>query len=172
MGPNGETLPVGEQGELWTRGYSVMQGYWDDASKTGTAIVDGWMQTGDIAVIDAEGYCDITGRVKDMILRGGENIYPREVEDFLFTHDQIAQAQVFGIPDEKYGEAVCVWIVPAVDAQLTPEDIRAFCKANIAHFKVPAHVRIKAELPMTVTGKPQKFIMRDEMVKELEAAAT
>ncbi|WP_370232412.1 AMP-binding protein [Cognatishimia sp.] len=172
VGKDGQTLPVGQQGELWTRGYSVMQGSWNDADKTNGAITeDGWMQTGDLAVIDAEGYCDITGRVKDMILRGGENIYPREIEDFLFTHDQIAQAQVFGIPDEKFGELVCAWIVPVQDAALTDEDVRAFCKENIAHFKVPAHIRIKDALPMTVTGKPQKFIMRDEMVQELDGSA-
>ena len=168
VGSDGQTLPIGVQGELWTYGYSVMQGYWNDDGKTSDAVTsDGWMQTGDLAVMDAEGYCDITGRVKDMILRGGENIYPREVEDFLFTHPDIAQAQVFGIPDEKYGELVCAWIVPNEGAVLTAEQVRVFCKEHIAHFKVPAHVRIKDALPMTVTGKPQKFIMRDEMINEL-----
>ena len=164
---DGRTLPVGQQGELCTKGYSVMQGYWADDEKTAGSIRDGWMQTGDLAVIDAEGYCDITGRVKDMIIRGGENIFPREVEDFLFTHPAIAQAQVFGISDEKFGEIVCAWVVPNEGAGISEEDVRAFCRDNIAHFKVPAHVRIKDALPMTVTGKPQKFIMRDDMEREL-----
>ncbi len=163
---SGRTLPVGEQGELLTRGYSVMQGYWNDDERTVESTRDGWMHTGDLAVIDSEGYCDITGRVKDMIIRGGENTYPREVEDFLFTHPGISQVQVFGIPDKKFGEVVCVWIVPS-DNSLTEEEVRAFCKERISHFKVPTHVRFKPELPMTATGKPQKFIMRDSMVDEL-----
>ncbi|MEM8824368.1 MAG: AMP-binding protein [Pseudomonadota bacterium] len=166
----GQTLPVGVQGELLTRGYSVMEGYWNDDEKTEEAIIDGWMHTGDLAIIDAEGYCDITGRVKDMIIRGGENIYPREVEDFLFTHPAVSQVQVFGIPDEKFGEVVCAWIV-AADDSASEEDIRAFCKERIAHFKVPTHIRFKDELPMTVTGKPQKFIMREEMVADLKREA-
>ncbi|WP_323766922.1 AMP-binding protein [Marinovum sp.] len=167
VGPDGQTMPIGTQGELWTRGYSVMKGYWNDAQKTRDAIVDGWMQTGDLAVIDAEGYCDITGRVKDMILRGGENIYPREIEDFLFTHPKIAQAQVFGLPDDTLGEVVCAWVVAGKGHDLTEEDVRSYCKERIAHFKVPAHIRIRESLPMTVTGKPQKFLMRDSMEAEL-----
>lgn len=163
----GATLPVGQQGELWTKGYSVMQGYWNDPAKTADSITaDGWMKTGDLAVIDAEGYCDITGRVKDMIIRGGENVYPREIEDFLFTHPKVALAQVFGIPDDTLGEVVCAWIVPS-DPSLRSDDIRDFCRANIAHYKVPLHIRMKEAFPMTVTGKPQKFIMRDEMCAEL-----
>lgn len=169
VGEDGQTLPVGEKGELLTRGYSVMEGYWNEPDKTAESVEDGWMHTGDLAVIDAEGYCDITGRVKDMILRGGENIYPREVEDFLFTHPAIAQAQVFGIPCGVMGELVCAWIVAAPGETLDPEEVRAFCKANIAHYKVPLHIRIKPDLPMTVTGKPQKFIMRNLMIEELEA---
>lgn len=166
----GKTVAVGVQGELWTRGYSVMQGYWNDPEKTAASITeDGWMKTGDLAVIDTEGYCDITGRVKDMIIRGGENIYPREVEDFLFTHEKIAQAQVFGIPDDRFGEVVCAWVVPS-DPSLTEAEVATFCTGKIAHFKVPAHIRIKEVLPMTVTGKPQKFIMRDEMQAELSTA--
>jgi fatty-acyl-CoA synthase len=168
---DGNLCPVGQQGELQTRGYSVMQGYWGEPEKTAQSIdSDGWMHTGDLGVIDEEGYCDITGRLKDMILRGGENIYPREIEEFLYTHPGVAQAQVFGIPDERLGEVVCAWIVAAEGAGVTPEDIRAFCKENIAHYKVPLHVRVKPELPMTVTGKPQKFVMRDEMIAELAAA--
>lgn len=165
----GQTVPVGTQGELLTRGYSVMREYWADPEKTAEAIQDGWMHTGDLATMDAAGYCDITGRVKDMVCRGGENVYPREVEDFLFTHPAVAQAQVFGIPDDKFGEIVCAWIVLHDGQALTEDDIRQYCRDNIAHFKVPAHVRFKAELPMTVTGKPQKFVMRDEMVAELQA---
>lgn len=168
---HGVTTPVGTQGELLTRGYSVMKGYWGDEEQSRASIdTDGWMHTGDLATIDEDGFCKITGRVKDMILRGGENIYPREIEEFLYTHPDIAQAQVFGIPDETLGEVVCAWIVLHSGAHLEPEDIRTFCKVNIAHYKVPVHVRFKAELPMTVTGKPQKFVMRDAMIKDLSAA--
>ncbi|MGC3938642.1 AMP-binding protein [Roseobacter sp. EG26] len=164
----GQTVPIGAQGELLTRGYSVMRGYWGEDAKTADSIdPDGWMHTGDLATLDAQGYCTITGRVKDMILRGGENIYPREIEEFLYTHPDIAQAQVFGIPNDTYGEIVCAWIVLHAGSKISPEDIRQFCKDNIAHFKVPAHVSIRDELPMTVTGKPQKFIMRDQMIAEL-----
>lgn len=166
--PDGTTADVGEQGELWTRGYSVMKGYWDEPERTAEAIdAEGWMHTGDLARIDAEGYCNITGRVKDMIVRGGENIYPREVEEFLYTHPDISQVQVFGIPDDRLGEIVAAWIVPKPGATPTAEDIREFCRDRIAHFKVPAVVRFRDELPMTVTGKPQKFIMRDAMIDEL-----
>ncbi|MEM6439102.1 MAG: AMP-binding protein [Pseudomonadota bacterium] len=168
----GGTVPIGVQGELLTRGYSVMQGYWDDAARTADAIQDGWMHTGDLAVFDADGYCDITGRVKDVIIRGGENIAPREVEEFLYTHPQVAQAQVFGIPDETLGEVVCAWIVAKDGARIDLKEIREFCRGRIAHFKVPKHVRIKSELPMTVTGKPQKFVMREEMVEELGGPPT
>jgi fatty-acyl-CoA synthase len=168
---HGDTVPVGTQGELLTRGYSVMREYWADPEKTADAIVDGWMHTGDLATMDSEGFCDITGRVKDMVCRGGENVYPREVEDFLFTHPGVAQAQVFGIPDNKFGEIVCAWIVLNADAGTTEDEIRQYCKENIAHFKVPTHIRFKPELPMTVTGKPQKFIMCEQMVAELNETA-
>ena len=164
----GATVPTGTQGELLTRGYSVMQGYWDDPEQTRTNIdTEGWMHTGDLATLDPDGYCAITGRVKDMILRGGENIYPREIEEFLYNHPDVSQVQVFGIPDAKFGEAVCAWIVPRQNATSTPSDLQAYCKENIAHFKVPAYIRFRNELPMTVTGKPQKFIMRDLMCQEL-----
>ncbi len=164
----GNTVGVGEQGELLTRGYSVMQSYWQDEEQTAGAIdADGWMHTGDLATLDEQGYCNITGRVKDMICRGGENIYPREVEEFLYTHASISQVQVFGIPDDKYGEITCAWIIPKGDVEVSEQEIIDFCKGQIAHFKVPAHVRFKQELPMTVTGKPQKFLMRDEMMAEL-----
>ncbi len=167
----GDVTPAGVQGELLTRGYSVMKGYWGEEEKTAASIdADGWMHSGDLAVIDAEGFCNITGRVKDMICRGGENIYPREVEEFLFTHPDIAQAQVFGVPDERLGEIACAWIVPQQGADLDEAAVKTFCRENIAHYKMPAHVRFKDELPMTVTGKPQKFIMSDLMAKELGVA--
>ncbi len=165
---NGKIVPVGEPGELCTRGYSVMRGYWDDDERTGESIdQSGWMHTGDLATIDEDGYCAIVGRVKDMLIRGGENIYPREVEEFLFTHPKVAEVQVFGVPDEKYGEEVCAWIVLKPDTSADEAEIREFCKGKIAHYKVPHYVRFKSELPMTVTGKPQKFIMQDAMIEEL-----
>lgn len=164
----GEMVPVGQSGELCTRGYSIMQGYWDDAEKTREAIdADGWMHTGDLATIDPEGYCNIVGRVKDMIIRGGENVYPREVEEYLYRHPKIAQVQVFGVPDKKYGEEIAAWVVVAPGQQLNEDEVKAFCQGQIAHYKVPRYVRVVTELPMTVTGKPQKFIMRDAMVEEL-----
>ncbi len=161
----GETVAVGQRGELLTRGYSVMKGYWNDEARTREAIVDGWMHTGDLATLDDEGFCAIVGRVKDMIIRGGENIYPREIEEFLHRHPSISQAQVFGIPDTRYGEQVCAWVIPERDADLRGEDVIEFCTGQIAHFKVPRHVRIVETLPMTVTGKPQKFVMRDWMIE-------
>jgi fatty-acyl-CoA synthase len=163
----GRTVPVGEPGELCTKGYSVMQGYWDDAAKTSEALIEGWMHTGDLATIDADGYCNIVGRVKDMLIRGGENVYPREVEEFLFRHPKVAQVQVFGVPDPKYGEEVCAWVVPKPGEACTEDEIRAFCRDQIAHYKVPRHVRFVPELPMTVTGKAQKFVMRAKMIEEL-----
>jgi len=163
----GQIVPMGAQGELCTRGYSVMKGYWDDAERTAEAIRDGWMHTGDLAVFDTEGFCSITGRVKDMIIRGGENIYPREIEEFLFGHPDVSEAQVFGIPDPRLGEEVCAWVIPQQGSGLAEEALRAHCQGQIAHFKVPRHIRIVDELPMTITGKPQKFIMRDRMIEEL-----
>jgi len=165
---DGSLANVGEQGQLLTRGYSVMCGYWGEPERTDEAVdAEGWMHTGDLARIDHEGYCNITGRVKDMILRGGENIYPREIEEFLYTHPDVSQVQVFGIPDHKYGEIVAAWIVPRTGTTPTEESIRDFCRDQIAHFKVPAVIRFRDELPMTVTGKPQKFVMRDAMIEEL-----
>ncbi|PBB90259.1 AMP-binding protein [Mesorhizobium sp. WSM3864] len=172
IGADGATVPVGEPGELCTRGYSVMKGYWDDAEKTREAIdADGWMHTGDLATIDAEGYCNIVGRVKDMVIRGGENVYPREVEEFLYRHPKIKEVQVFGIPDDKYGEEICAWIVLKPGQIATAEEIKAFCDGQIAHYKVPRYIRFRTELPMTVTGKPQKFLMREAMVEELGLVA-
>ncbi|MER9405427.1 AMP-binding protein [Mesorhizobium caraganae] len=164
----GATVAVGAPGELCTRGYSVMKGYWDDAEKTAEAIdSDGWMHTGDLATIDAEGYCNIVGRVKDMVIRGGENVYPREVEEFLYRHPKVKEVQVFGIPDTKYGEELCAWIVLKPGQIATEQEIRNFCAGQIAHYKIPRYIRFRTELPMTVTGKPQKFLMREAMVKEL-----
>ncbi|MFO7856042.1 MAG: AMP-binding protein [Paracoccaceae bacterium] len=167
---HGHVQPVGVPGELHTKGYLVMQGYWDDPERTAEAIVDGWMRTGDLAVIDAEGWCRITGRVKDMIIRGGENVYPAEVESFLHGHPDIASAQVFGVPDPRYGEEICAWIVPRAGRRPDPEAIREFCRGRIAHYKIPKHVRLVDEFPMTVTGKPQKFRMRDAMMRDLGLA--
>lgn len=169
---DGKAVARGTQGELVTRGYSVMQGYWNDPERTAEAIDEaGWMHTGDLAVMDDEGYVSITGRSKDMIIRGGENIYPREIEEFLYTHPAIADAQVFGVPDDKYGEAVAVWIMLKGRENLSAEDVQAFCKGSIAHYKVPAYIKFVDEFPMTITGKIQKFQMRDAMAKELSEGA-
>ncbi|NLD68670.1 MAG: AMP-binding protein [Limnobacter sp.] len=165
---DGEVVPVGEAGELWVRGYSVMKGYWGDDERTREAIVDGWMRTGDRATIDAEGYCNIVGRVKDMLIRGGENVYPREIEEFLFTHPKVQSVQVFGVPDQKYGEEICAWIVLKPGAQATEDEIRDFCRDRIAHYKVPRYIRFVSDMPMTITGKVQKFVMRERMVDELK----
>ncbi|CAB3765201.1 AMP-binding protein [Paraburkholderia humisilvae] len=165
---SGDTVPVGVTGELCTKGYSVMRGYWDDDAKTRESIVDGWMHTGDLAVIDADGYCNIVGRLKDMLIRGGENIYPREIEEFLFRHPKIQSVQVFGVPDPKFGEEVCAWIVLRAGEHATAEEVQAFCRGQIAHYKVPRYIRFVDELPMTVTGKVQKFVMRERMIEELK----
>ncbi len=171
---NGLVLPRGEPGEMCTRGYSVMLGYWDEPEKTAEAIDAGrWMHTGDLAVIDAAGYLNIVGRIKDMVIRGGENVYPREVEEFLYTHPEIEDVQVVGVPDEKYGEELCAWVKLRPGSGLAEEDVRAFCVGKIAHYKVPRYVRFTQEFPMTVTGKVQKFKMRETSVAELglEAAS-
>jgi fatty-acyl-CoA synthase len=168
----GRIVPTGTPGELCTRGYSVMLGYWDDAARTAEAIDRArWMHTGDLATIDADGYCAIVGRIKDMIIRGGENIYPREIEEFLFRHPKIVDVQVFGVPDPKYGEEACAWIKLREGETLTEDEVRAFCHDQIAHYKVPRHIRFVPEFPMTVTGKMQKFLMRAAMEKELAALA-
>ncbi|MDR5777972.1 AMP-binding protein [Caballeronia sp. LZ065] len=166
--PLGEIVPVGETGELCTRGYSVMKGYWGDEAKTREAVVDGWMHTGDLATLDAEGYCNIVGRLKDMLIRGGENIYPREIEEFLFRHPKVQSVQVFGVPDPKYGEEACAWIVVRPREHLSEEEVREFCAGQIAHYKVPRYIRFVDDLPMTVTGKVQKFVMRARMIDELK----
>jgi fatty-acyl-CoA synthase len=165
---DGRIVPVGTPGELCTRGYLVMRGYWEDPEQTAEAIdASGWMHTGDLATIDAEGWCNIVGRVKDMLIRGGENVFPREVEDFLHEHPKVQSVQVFGVPDPRLGEEVCAWIVLRAGEQATAEEIRGFCQGRIAHFKVPRHVRFVADFPLTATGKPQKFAMRDAMIREL-----
>ena len=167
----GHVVPVGQKGEICTRGYSVMQGYWNDPEKTAETIdASGWLHSGDIATMDASGYVRIVGRIKDMIIRGGENIYPREVEEFLYQHPAISEVQVFGIPDEKMGEEVCAWIQLNEGSQLTADDVKAYCKDQITHFKVPRHIQFVSEYPMTVTGKIQKFVMRDEMLALLSKA--
>lgn len=166
---NGKILPPGEKGELLTRGYSVMQGYWDDDERTAESIdAAGWMHTGDLATLDEQGYCNIVGRVKDMVIRGGENVYPREIEEYLYRHPKIQDVQVFGVPDEKYGEEICAWIMLSGDETATEDEIKEFCKGQIAHYKVPRYIRFVDAFPMTVTGKIQKFIMRDTMIEDLD----
>ena len=165
---DGRIAPVGSPGELCVRGYSVMLGYWDDPARTAEAIDQaGWMRTGDLATIDEAGFGNIVGRVKDMVIRGGENIYPREIEEFLYGHPKIGDVQVVGVPDPKYGEELCAWIKPRAGEDVSEEDIRAFCKGQIAHYKIPRYVRFVESFPMTVTGKIQKFIIRDKMIEEL-----
>ncbi|HKW52487.1 MAG TPA: AMP-binding protein [Stellaceae bacterium] len=168
----GRIVPPGMPGELCTRGYSVMLSYWDDAERTAEAIDRArWMHTGDLATLDEEGYCNIVGRIKDMVIRGGENVYPREIEEFLFRHPKIEAVQVVGVPDRKYGEELCAWVKLKPDAgALTAEDVRAFCQGQIAHYKIPRYVKFVDSFPMTVTGKVQKFLMREAMVKELGLA--
>ena len=164
---DGNIVATGETGELCTKGYSVMKGYWGDEAKTKDAIIDGWMHTGDLATIDADGYCSIVGRLKDLVIRGGENIYPREIEEFLFRHPKIQSVQVFGVPDQRYGEELCAWVVLKPGQKAEEEEIREFCRGQIAHYKIPRYVRFVDDLPMTVTGKAQKFVMRDRMIEEL-----
>ncbi|MDT8893878.1 AMP-binding protein [Halomonas sp. I1] len=165
---NGAAVPRGEPGELCTRGYSVMLGYWNNAEATADAIDSaGWMHTGDLATMDDEGYVAIVGRIKDMIIRGGENIYPREIEDFLYTHPAISDVQIIGVPDEKYGEAIMAWVKLSEGETLDEEELKAFCQGRIAHFKIPRYVKFVDDFPMTVTGKVQKFKMREEAVHEL-----
>ncbi|MBM3591464.1 MAG: AMP-binding protein [Alphaproteobacteria bacterium] len=164
----GRIVPRGVPGELCTRGYAVMLGYWEDPERTVQAIdAARWMHTGDLATIDEEGFCNIVGRIKDMVIRGGENIYPREVEEFLYRHPKIEDVQVFGVPDQRFGEELCAWIKLRAHENLTADDVRAFCAGQIAHYKVPRHIKFVESFPMTVTGKMQKFIMRDEMTREL-----
>lgn len=163
----GETVPRGVAGELCTRGYCVMLGYWDDAVLTSKAIEQGWMRTGDLAVIDDEGYGRIVGRLKDMIIRGGENIYPREIEEFLYRHPKIQEVQVVGVPDAKYGEEVCACIRLREGTEATTDEILDFCRGQIAHYKMPRYIQFLREFPMTVTGKVQKHLLRKQVAREL-----
>ncbi len=168
----GGLVPRGTAGEFCTRGYSLMHGYWDDPVRTRAAIdADGWMHTGDLATMDADGYVNIVGRLKDMIIRGGENIYPREIEEFLYTHRKIREAHVVGVPDPKYGEEICAWLRLHAGETASAEEIREFCRTHIAHFKVPRYVRFVEEFPMTVSGKVRKFAIRAAMIEELRLSA-
>lgn len=171
INPEGQIVPLGEKGELCCRGYSVMQRYWDDPDKTASTIdAEQWLHSGDLAVMDQEGYVQIVGRIKDMIIRGGENVYPREVEEFLYTHPDIQDVQVFGIPDAKYGEQVCAWIKRRSGSSVSEQDIKSFCQDQITHFKIPRHIHFVEDYPMTVTGKVQKFKMREAMLESLNSA--
>jgi len=169
---DGRIVPRGVAGELCTRGYSVMLGYWDDDARTCGAIdAARWMHTGDLATVDDEGFCNIVGRIKDVVIRGGENVYPREVEEFLYRHPAIQDVQVFGVADDRYGEELCAWVKLRGGEDLSAADVQAFCRGQIAHQKVPRYVRFVEEFPMTVTGKMQKFLMREAMEKELGVRA-
>ena len=164
----GDTVAPGTPGELCTRGYSVMHGYWGDEQRTREAVdADGWMHTGDLATMDDEGYVNIVGRIKDMVIRGGENIYPREIEEFLYRHPMVQDVQVVGVPDPKYGEELCAWIIPRPGSQPDEQAIRAFCQGQIAHYKIPRYIRFVQSFPLTITGKVQKFRIRDAMKAEL-----
>jgi fatty-acyl-CoA synthase len=170
----GQTVPRGVSGEFCTRGYSVMKGYWNDPERTAEAVdADGWMHTGDLATMDAEGYVNIVGRSKDMVIRGGENVYPREIEEFLYGHPDIADVQVIGVPSERYGEEVMAWVKPREGAVLDDEALTAYCRGKIATYKIPRYWKLVEAFPMTVTGKIQKFRMREAAVEELglQAAA-
>ncbi len=166
---SGEECAAGVQGELWARGFTIMAGYFDKPEETAVAIDgDGWLHTGDLATVDEEGYFKITGRLKDMVIRGGENIYPREVEEFLFTHPSIREVQCFGIPDRRFGEQLAAWVRLKEGSSLTEEEVVEFCRGKISHFKIPRYVRVVGEFPMTVTGKVQKYKMRETMCEELQ----
>jgi len=167
----GRVVPVGEKGEICTRGYSVMQGYWNDPERTAETIdPGGWLHSGDLAVMDGDGYVQIVGRIKDMIIRGGENIYPREIEEFLYQHPAISEVQVFGVPDEKMGEEVCAWIQLNAGHELSADEVKDYCRDKITHFKIPRYIDFVDEYPMTVTGKIQKFVMREAMVERLSGS--
>jgi fatty-acyl-CoA synthase len=165
---NGKLLPVGQAGELCTRGYIVMLKYWNNPEATQEAIdAAGWMHTGDLAVMDADGYVNIVGRIKDMVIRGGENIYPREIEEFLYSHPKISDVQVIGVPDRKYGEELMAWVILSDREKATEAELQEYCRDKIAHYKIPRYFKFVTEFPMTVTGKVQKFVMRDKSIEEL-----
>ncbi len=164
----GDTVPRGQAGEFMTRGYSVMLGYWDDKARSTEAIDDqGWMHSGDLAVMDDDGYINIVGRIKDMIIRGGENIYPREIEEYLYRHPDVVEVQVIGVPDARYGEEIMAWVQLRDSATLDADNIKEFCRGQIAHYKVPRYVKFTDEFPMTITGKIQKYLMREQSIEEL-----
>jgi fatty-acyl-CoA synthase len=171
----GRTVPRGEAGEFLARGYAVMRGYWNDPERTAESIdQQRWMHTGDLATIDEQGYVRVVGRIKDMVIRGGENVYPREIEEFLYTHPHVADVQVIGVPDDRYGEELMAWIVLRPGEQGSEEGIREFCRGQIAHYKIPRYIKFVDSFPMTVTGKVQKYKMRETAIQELgldEAAA-
>jgi fatty-acyl-CoA synthase len=168
---SGETVERGHSGELCTRGYSVMRGYWNDEERTAEAIdTDGWMHTGDLATMDDEGYVNIVGRIKDMVIRGGENVYPREIEEFLYSHPQVADVQVIGVPDERFGEELAAFVIPRDRDSFEPDELKEFCRGKIAHYKVPRYIQVVDAFPMTVTGKVQKFKLRAQAVEELGLA--
>ena len=170
---SGDTVPRGQAGELMTRGYSVMLGYWDDDARTAEAIDDeGWMHTGDLATMDDDGYINIVGRIKDMIIRGGENVYPREIEEYLYRHPDVVEVQVIGVPDARYGEEVMAWLQLRDGAALDADDIKEFCRGQIAHYKIPRYIKFTDEFPMTITGKIQKYLMREQSIQELGLGET
>ena len=171
--PAGKTVPLGTAGEICTRGYSVMLGYWNEEAKTAEVLdADGWMHTGDLGTLDADGFCRIVGRSKDMVIRGGENISPREIEEYLFLHPAVQDVQVIGVPDARLGEEVCAWIVLKPGSAADEENIRAFCRDRIAHYKIPRYVRFVSAFPQTATGKVQKFAMRNTMIEEMAVSAS
>jgi fatty-acyl-CoA synthase len=168
IGEDGGIAARGQPGELWTRGYSVMLGYWDEPERTAETIdADGWMRTGDLGIIDEAGYGNIVGRIKDMVIRGGENIYPREIEEFLYQHPRITDVQVVGVPDPRMGEELCAWIIVAPGQSCDEQDVRSFCDGRIAHYKIPRYIRFVDSFPLTVSGKVQKFLIRERMTAEL-----
>ena len=170
---SGDTVPRGQAGELMTRGYSVMLGYWDDEARTAEAIDDeGWMHTGDLATMDDDGYINIVGRIKDMIIRGGENVYPREIEEYLYRHPDVVEVQVIGVPDARYGEEIMAWVQLRDGAALEADDIKEFCRGQIAHYKIPRYIKFTDEFPMTITGKIQKYLMREQSIRELGLGET
>ena len=167
----GDTVPRDQAGEFMTRGYSVMLGYWDDEARTAEAIDDqGWMHTGDLATMDDDGYINIVGRIKDMIIRGGENVYPREIEEYLYGHPDVVEVQVIGVPDARYSEEIMAWVQLRDGVALDADDIKEFCRGQIAHFKIPRYVKFTDEFPMTITGKIQKYLMREQSIEELGLA--
>jgi fatty-acyl-CoA synthase len=170
----GKVVPRGEPGEVCARGYSVMRGYWNDPERTAEAIdTGGWMHTGDLGVMDPDGYLNIVGRIKDMIIRGGENVYPREIEEFLYAHPDVVDVQVIGVPDERYGEEIMAWVRTRDGTTISHQDIADYCRGRIAHYKVPRYVHVTDDFPMTVTGKIQKYRMREQAIEMLglQAAA-